>query len=107
VGVGRSEEGGQQWWCGFNASVLTTKGKRHDKVLLEDEAETASSSWLYGKEAGETRRGGMVTPIEGEVAPGTGKGRDDASWVDADLTRLKNEENSHGRFRCYKWTMKI
>jgi hypothetical protein len=26
-------------------------GRRRDKVLLEDEAEAARSSWLHGKEA--------------------------------------------------------
>jgi hypothetical protein len=32
---------------------------------------------------------------------------DNASWVNANLTRLKNEENSCGRFSLYKWMVKI
>jgi hypothetical protein len=31
-----------------------------------------------------------------EVALGMGKGGDDASWADANLTRPKNEENTCG-----------
>jgi hypothetical protein len=45
------DEGGRRWWCGFNDSILTREERRQDKVLPEDEAETASSSWLHGKEA--------------------------------------------------------
>jgi hypothetical protein len=51
VGVGLFEEGGWPWCCGFNASILTRDEKRLDEVLPEDEAEAASLSWLYGKEA--------------------------------------------------------
>jgi hypothetical protein len=54
-----------------------------------------------------TRRGGMATSVRGEVAPGRGKGGDDASWANTNLTRLKNEENPCGRFSRYKWTGKI
>jgi hypothetical protein len=43
----------------------------------------------------------------GEAATGREKGGDDASWTDANLTEPKNEENSCGRFNCYKWTVKI
>jgi hypothetical protein len=43
----------------------------------------------------------------GEAAPGRGKGVDDTSWADANLIRLKNEENSRSRFSRYKWTVKI
>jgi hypothetical protein len=42
----------------------------------------------------------------GEVIPGRGKGGEDASWAEANLTGAKNKENSHGQF-CYKWMMKI
>jgi hypothetical protein len=51
VGVRQSEEGDQQWWCGLNASVSAREGRRCNKVLPEDEANAASSSWLNGKEA--------------------------------------------------------
>jgi hypothetical protein len=47
------------------------------------------------------------TLIGGEAALRRGKGGDDASWVDANLTRSKNKKNSHGRFSWYKWTVKI
>jgi hypothetical protein len=30
------------------------------------------------------------------VAPGRGKGGDDASWADMNLAGLKNEENPYG-----------
>jgi hypothetical protein len=49
-----------------------------------------------------TWRGSVVTSAEGEVAPGGGKGVDDGSWADVNLTEPKNKENSHGRFSCYK-----
>jgi hypothetical protein len=49
-----------------------------------------------------TRCGGVAMPVGGEAAPGTGKGGDDANWVDANLNEPKNEENSRGRFNCYK-----
>jgi hypothetical protein len=45
--------------------------------------------------------------VGGEAAQGRGKGGDGASWTDAYFTGLKNEENSCGRFSCYKWTVKI
>jgi hypothetical protein len=32
----------------------------------------------------------------GEAAPERGKGGNDTNWTDANLTGLKNEENSHG-----------
>jgi hypothetical protein len=51
VRVRRSGEGSIRWWCRFNALVLTREGRRRDKALPEDEAETASSPWLNGKEA--------------------------------------------------------
>jgi hypothetical protein len=51
VGVGQSD-GGDRWeWCGFNALVLASVGRRWDKALPEDETEAASLSWLHGKEA--------------------------------------------------------
>jgi hypothetical protein len=51
VGVGQFGEGSLRRWYGFNASVSTREGGRRDEALPEDEAETASSSWLNGKEA--------------------------------------------------------
>jgi hypothetical protein len=44
VGVRRSGEGGQRWWCGFNASISAREGRRWDEALLEDDAEVVSSS---------------------------------------------------------------
>jgi hypothetical protein len=54
-----------------------------------------------------TRRSSVVTSAEAEAASGRGKGGDDVSWADANLTRPKNGENSRDRFSCYKWTVKI
>jgi hypothetical protein len=50
VGVKWSREGSLWQWCRFNALVSAQEERRRDKVLLEDEAEAASSSWLNGKE---------------------------------------------------------
>jgi hypothetical protein len=50
--VRSSEEGGQQQWCRFNASISVREGRRHDEALPEDEAEATNSSWLHGKEEG-------------------------------------------------------
>jgi hypothetical protein len=47
-----------------------------------------------------------MTRRDSEAASGKGMG-DDASWIDANLTAPKNEENLHVRFSCYKWTLKI
>jgi hypothetical protein len=44
-----------------------------------------------------TRRGDVTTSTGGDVTPGRGKGGDDASWADANLTKSKNKENSRGR----------
>jgi hypothetical protein len=49
----------------------------------------------------------MATLARGDAPPRRGKRGDDASLVDANPTGLKNEENSHGRFSSYKWTVKI
>jgi hypothetical protein len=51
-------------------------------------------------------RGDMAMLARGEVAPRRGKGGDDASWADTNLTNPKNEENPRGRFRCYKMDSK-
>jgi hypothetical protein len=59
------------------------------------------------QEGSVTRCGGVTTSTEGDAAPGREKGEDDVSSADANPTRLKNKENSHGRFDWYKWTMKI
>jgi hypothetical protein len=53
------------------------------------------------------RRGDVATSAGGEAAPKRGKGGDDASWADPNFKGLKNEENLHDRFSCYKWTVKI
>jgi hypothetical protein len=54
-----------------------------------------------------TRHSGMTMSARGEAAPERGKGKDDISWVDVNLTRTKNKENSCGRFNCYKWMVNI
>jgi hypothetical protein len=54
-----------------------------------------------------TRRDGVTTLAGGEATPGKGTGGDDVSWVDANPTGPKNEENSRDRVSCYKWTVKI
>jgi hypothetical protein len=46
-----------------------------------------------------TRCDDMVTSTEGEAALERGKGGDDCSWADVNITRLK--------FSCFKWTVKI
>jgi hypothetical protein len=51
VGVELFGKGGWRRWCKFNASVSTQEGRRQDEILLEDEVEAASLSWLHGKEA--------------------------------------------------------
>jgi hypothetical protein len=71
--------------------------------LSEDEGEATSSSWLHGKEAWHD----VVTSAGGEATSGKGKGGDDVSWANANLTGPNNEENARGRFNCYKWTVKI
>jgi hypothetical protein len=48
--VERSEESSLRRWCRFNALVSVWEGSQQDKALLEDEAETTSSSWLNEKE---------------------------------------------------------
>jgi hypothetical protein len=54
-----------------------------------------------------TRRGGVTMSVRGEAALDRGKGGDDVGWADVNLTGPKNKENTHDRFSCYKWTMKI
>jgi hypothetical protein len=54
-----------------------------------------------------TRNNGVTTSARGEAAPRRGKGGDDASWVDANLTGSKNEENLRDQFGWYKWMVKI
>jgi hypothetical protein len=54
-----------------------------------------------------TQRDGVMASARGEAALGRGKGVDGTCWADANVTGPKNEENSHGRFSCYKWTVKI
>jgi hypothetical protein len=40
--------------------------------------------------------------VSGGAAPTRGKGGDDTSWADVNLTEPKNEENPSGRFSCFK-----
>jgi hypothetical protein len=54
-----------------------------------------------------TRWRGDVGWRRDDIEERRGKGGDDMSWAHADLTKPKNEENTRGRFNCYKWTMKI
>jgi hypothetical protein len=54
-----------------------------------------------------TQCGSVMLPTGGETSPVRGKGGDDASWVVANLTWLKNEGNLRGRFTWYKWMVKI
>jgi hypothetical protein len=54
-----------------------------------------------------TQCGGVATSVGGEAAPGRGKGGDDISWVNANLTEPKNRKNQRGQFSCFKWTVKI
>jgi hypothetical protein len=49
----------------------------------------------------------VATLVGGEAIPERGKGGENASWAEANLTGVKNKENSRGWFSCYKWTMKI
>jgi hypothetical protein len=53
------------------------------------------------------RHSSVATSAGGEAAPGRGKRGDNANWIDANLTGLKNEENLGGQFCCYNWTVKI
>jgi hypothetical protein len=46
-----------------------------------------------------TQHDGVMMSAGGEAAPKRGK-RDDTSWADADLTGLKNEQNSRGQSCC-------
>jgi hypothetical protein len=54
-----------------------------------------------------TRCDRMMMSAKGEVPPERGNRGDDASWTDANLTGPKSEENLHGRFNFYKWTVNI
>jgi hypothetical protein len=49
----------------------------------------------------------VMTSVGGEAVPRRIKRRDDASWADVNLTGPKSEENTHGRFSFFKWTVKI
>jgi hypothetical protein len=41
-----------------------------------------------------TQCGAVVTSTGGDAAPGRGKGGDDISWADANLTEPKNKKKS-------------
>jgi hypothetical protein len=53
-----------------------------------------------------TRRGGIVTSVRGEAALGRGKGGDDVSWADINLTGSKNKK-IHAVGLATTWTVKI
>jgi hypothetical protein len=76
-------------WCNWS-SGMSLKDECSDLSTMVDRV------WVDG-----------WTLIGGEAALRRGKGGDNASWVDANLTRSKNKKNSHGRFSWYKWTVKI
>jgi hypothetical protein len=54
-----------------------------------------------------TRCGVVATSARGDATPRRGKGVDDVSWVDTNLTGSKNEGNACGRFSCFKCMVKI
>jgi hypothetical protein len=76
---------GRRRWCRFNASISAREGRQREEALPKYEADEASSSWLYGKKA----RHNVATSTGGEMTPGRQKGRDNASWVDANFTGPK------------------
>jgi hypothetical protein len=49
----------------------------------------------------------VTTSAGGEMTPRRGKGGEDTSWADANLTGPKTKENTYDRFSSYKWTVKI
>jgi hypothetical protein len=51
--------------------------------------------------------GGVTTSAGGEMTPRRGKGGEDTSWADVNLTGPKTKENTYDRFSSYKWTVKI
>jgi hypothetical protein len=53
------------------------------------------------------RCGGVMMSARGEATPRRGKGGDNSSGADANLTGPKNEENPRGRFNWYKWMVNI
>jgi hypothetical protein len=91
--------------CGFNTSVSAREGRRQDEALPEDEVEGANSSWFNGKECYTVRQRGNDGWRRGYSREE--KGGNDASWADMNFTGLKNEENPHDQFRCFKWIIKI
>jgi hypothetical protein len=70
---------------------------------LSGGSELALAPW----EGNTIRRDGMATSVGGEVASGRGKGGDDTSSANVNLPVPKNEEDTRGRFSCYKWMVKI
>jgi hypothetical protein len=49
----------------------------------------------------------VTTSVGGEAAAGRAKGGDNTTCNDVNLTMPKNEENTYGRFRYYKWMVNI
>jgi hypothetical protein len=78
VGVEQFREDGRSHWCEFNALILAQEERQQDEILPKDEVEAASSSRL--NDVGRRRDN-----------TGEGKGGDDASLTDANLTVSKNE----------------
>jgi hypothetical protein len=54
-----------------------------------------------GRKCDTARRYDDIDWRRGDTEEGGGGG-DIASWADANLTELKNEENSHSQSSCYK-----
>jgi hypothetical protein len=71
---------------------------RRDEVFPEDKVEATNSSWLHRKKV----QHDMAMSTGGDAAPRRGKGGDNISWANANFTGLKNEENIHKGFICYK-----
>jgi hypothetical protein len=49
----------------------------------------------------------VAASARGEAALGRGKGGDDVSWVDMNLTKPKKMNKTNVQFGWYKWMVKI
>jgi hypothetical protein len=77
-----------KWRCGCGGE--SGQGRYDHFIAVEDGQ--GSVTWC----------GGMLTSARGDATSGRGKGGDDVSWDDTNLTGPKNEENPCSRFSCYK-----
>jgi hypothetical protein len=77
-------------WFSFGSRGKGTKIKHYRK--MKRGSELVLATW----EVSMTRRGCVATLARGEAALGRGKGEDDASWANGNLTAPKNKENSRG-----------